>query len=115
MNGSDGFSLFHSGDIDMWRAILGAVIGCALGLVVGSLVAANNLSSLGHAGAFHLLTVIACMTPFAIVGAVVGGTGAILARIERANPEPPDTASQLLREKQDLPNKIQLPTEEEAE
>ena len=100
----------------MWRSILGAVIGCALGLVVGSVVAANNLSSLERVGAFHLLTVIACMTPFAIVGAVVGGTGAILARIDRMSPETSDQkVAQLLQQKQKLPDKIPIPTEDEAE
>lgn len=110
----------------MWRPVLGAVVGCVLGLVVGFVVAANNLWSLERAGsapaglvatfdAFRLLTIIACMTPLTIVGAVIGGTGAILARIERANPEPLDMTSQLLREKQELPDKVQLPTGEEAE
>jgi len=96
----------------MWRSILGAVIGCALGLVVGSVVAAT----LERAGTFHLLTVIACMTPFAIVGAVVGGTGAILARIDRMSPETSDQkVAQLLQQKQKLPDKIPIPTEDEAE
>lgn len=96
----------------MRRAIVGAVIGCAFGLVVGSFVTE------GIRGASLRLTVIACMTPFAIVGAVVCGTGAILAKLERMSPEPTeptDRASQILREKQKLPYKIPLPTEDESE
>ena len=98
----------------MRRAIVGAVIGCAFGLVVGSIVAGSVRHPITR-DAFRLLTVIACMTPFTIVGAVAGGTGAILAKLERMSPEPPDRASQLLREKQKLPDRIELPTEEEAE
>ena len=107
----------------MRRAILGAVIGCVVGLVVGLLVAYTPIVSFpnitylaaGSKGAFRFLAVIACMTPFTVVGAVAGGTEAILAKLERMSPEPLDKASQILREKQELPDHIQLPTEEEAE
>ena len=95
----------------MRRAILGAVIGCVVGLVVGFSVEEDMKSS----WAFRFLAVIACMTPFTVVGAVVGGTGAILAKLERMSPEPLDKASQIKRGKLKLPDRIQLPTKEEAE
>jgi len=98
----------------MQRAIVGAFIGCALGLVVGLLIAGSILHPIS--GSNLVAPLIACMTPFTIVGAVVGSTGAILARIERMSPETSDQkAAQLLRQKQQLPNVIPPPTEEEAE
>ena len=105
----------------MRRAILGAVIGCVVGLVVGLLVAFTPIASFPNiaymtaaGGAFRFLVVIACITPFTVVGAVVGGTGAILAILEPI-PKPRYRASQILPEKIELPDHIQLPTEEEAE
>ncbi len=107
-------SVFHSGDIDMGRVIEWAFIGCALGLVVGLLIAGSILHPLS--GSNLVAPLIACMTPFTIVGAVVGGTRAILARIDRMSPETSNQkAAQLLRQKKQLPNVIPLPTEEEAE
>ena len=96
------------GKSDM-QTITGAVIGLVFAWIVLIVLSFFKESEFTELWGFPIVSV------FAIVGAVVGGTKAILEKLERMSPEPLDKALQILREKQELPDHIQLPTEEEAE
>jgi len=99
------------GKSDM-QTITGAVIGLVFAWIV--LIVLRGVGFFKESE-FTELWGFPIVSVFAIVGAVVGGTKAILAKLERMSPEPLDKALQILREKQELPDHIQLPTEEEAE
>ena len=74
----------------MGRAILGAVVGAVIGLFLGLFVGDKMLwvwlgteliakTTQNH----HALLVANCTASIAIIGAIVGGTGAIIAATKR--------------------------------
>ena len=79
----------------MKRSICGAVAGFGLGALVVYLLEANNVLS-GHISAQHSNSLV-IVASLSILGAVIGGTGDIVAAIRQgkpaANPEGEDKTS----------------------
>jgi len=70
--------------IDMTRSISGAAAGLVLGVLLVAVLEANGVFS-GHISDQHR-NIVLIAASLSILGAIIGGTGDIVAAIERSRP-----------------------------
>ena len=75
-------ALLQTGDRDMWRAIIGALAGCVLVIFVGWIFQGLKYSLPSSFRQFWASYMPLIMASLSIIGAIVGGTGAILSQFD---------------------------------